>query len=82
MSSCVKFIVFLGHIISSKGVKGNPAKNEAITKMPLLNSVNELQRLLGMITHSGNFISNFAKVISTLRTLLKKKLNLNSRQPS
>ena len=74
MSNLVKSIVFLGHVISSKGVKVNPAKNEAITKMPLLNSVNELQRLLGMITHSGNFTSNFAKITSTLRTLLKQEV--------
>ena len=37
------FILFLWHIISSKGVKIDPAKVEAITKMLLPNSVNELQ---------------------------------------
>ena len=81
MSNWVKSIVFAGHVISSKGVKVNPAKNEAITTMPLLNSVNELQRLLRMITHSGNFISNFAKVTSTLRTLLKQEVEFKLETP-
>ena len=35
----LKSIVFLGHIISSEDVKVDPAKIEAITKMPLPNSV-------------------------------------------
>ena len=42
--------------------------------MPLPNSVNELQQLLGMITRSRNLISNFTEVTSTLRTLLKKEV--------
>ena len=65
----VKSIVFLEHIISSEGIKLDPAKIEAITKMPLPNSVNELQRFLGMITYFGEFIPNLAEVISPLRTL-------------
>ena len=44
-----KSIVFLGHIISSEGEKVDPAKIEAVTKVPLPNSANELQRFLGMI---------------------------------
>ena len=42
-------IVFLGHIISSEGIKIDPSKTEAITKIPLPRSVNELQRFLGMV---------------------------------
>ena len=50
--------------------------------MPLTNSVNQLQRLFSTITQSGNFISNFAEVTSTLRTLLKKEVEfkLNTSQ--
>ena len=58
---------------SSEGVKVDPAKIQAITKMPLPNSINEQQRFLGMITYLGKFIPNLAEVASPLRTLLKKK---------
>ena len=37
----VKSIVFLRHIISSEGIKVEPAKIEPITKMPLSKSVND-----------------------------------------
>ena len=77
----VKSIVFLGHIISSEGVKVDPAKTEAITKMPLPNSVNELQRFLGMITYLGKFIPNLAEVTSPLRTLLKKEVEFKLEKP-
>ena len=42
-------IAFLGHIISSEGIKIDPSKTEAITKISLPRSVNELQRFLGMV---------------------------------
>ena len=35
-------IVFLGHIISSEGIKTDSSKTEAITKMPFPRSVNQL----------------------------------------
>ena len=70
----VKSIVFLGHIISSECVKVDPAKIEAITKMSLSNSVNELQWFLGMITYLGKFIPNLVEVTSPFRTLLKKEV--------
>ena len=67
----VKFIVFLEYIKSSEGLKVFQAKNEAISKMPLPNSVNELQQLRSMITYLGKIIPNLSEVTFLLRTLLK-----------
>ena len=39
-------IIFLGHIISSEGIKIDTSKTGAIIKMPLSSSVNELQVLV------------------------------------
>ena len=60
--------------MSSEGVKVNPAKIEVITKMPLPNSVNELQGFIGMITYLGHFIRNLAELTCPPRTLLKKEV--------
>ena len=54
-------IVFLVHIISPEGIKIDPSKTEAITKMLLLGSVNELQRFLGMVNYLGKFFPNLAE---------------------
>ena len=51
-------IVFLGHIISSEGNKIDASKPEAITKMPLLKSGNELQRFLGI----ANYLRKITRV--------------------
>ena len=65
-------IVFLGHIISSEGIKIDPLKTEAITKMPFPRSVKELQRSLGMVNYLGKFILNLAENTTPLLNLLKK----------
>ena len=67
-------IVFLGHFISSEGIKIDPSKIEAITKAPLPRSVNELQRFLGVINYLGKFIPNLTEHTAPLRNLLKKNV--------
>ena len=74
-------IVFLGHIISSEVIKIDPSKTEAITKMPLPRSVNDLQRFLGMINYLGKFIPNLAEHATPLRNLLKKDVVFKLQKP-
>ena len=74
-------IVFLGHIISSEGIKTDPSKIEAISKMLLPTSVSELQRSLGMVNYLGKFIANLAKHTTPLRKLLKKDVVFELQKP-
>ena len=61
-------------MISSEGMKIDPLKTEAITKMPLPRSVNEMQIFLGMVNYIGKFIHNFTMHTTPVRNLLKKDL--------
>ena len=74
-------IVFLGHIISSEGIRVDPSKTDAITKMSVPQSLAELQRFLGMVNYLGKFIPNLAEVTSPLRALLKKDVAFNLQKP-
>ena len=74
-------IAFFEHIISSEGIKIDPSKTEAITKMPLPRSVNDLQRFLGMINYLGKFIPNLAEHATPLRNLLKKNVVFKLQKP-
>ena len=74
-------IVFLGHIISSEGIKIHPSKTEAITKIPLPRSVNELQRFLGMVSYLWKIIPNLAEHTTPLRNLLKKDVAFKLQKP-
>ena len=74
-------IIFLGHIILSEDIKIDPLKIEAITKMPLPRSVNELQRFLGMINYLGKFIPNIAEHTTPLHNLLRKDVVFKLQKP-
>ena len=76
----IESIVFLRHL-SSEGIKVDSAKIEAIIKMPLPNSVNQLQQFLDMITYLGKFLPNLAEVTSPLLTLLKKRVEFKLEKP-
>ena len=71
----------MGHIISSEGIKSDPSKTEAITKMPLPRSVNELQRFLGMVNSLGKFIPNLSEYTTPLRNLLKNDVVFELQKP-
>ena len=67
-----KEIVFLGHFVSSDGVKADPAKVSAVREMPIPQSKKELQSFLGMVNCLGKFVNNLSKLTVPLRSLLIK----------
>ena len=69
----VKSIKFLGHIVTSEGIKVDPEKVEAIVKFPQPQNVADLRRLLGIANHVGKFSPRLADVTKPLRDLLKKE---------
>ncbi|CAB4018481.1 Hypothetical predicted protein [Paramuricea clavata] len=74
-------LTFLGHIMSADGVKPDPRKIEAITKMPVPTSPAELQRFLGMVNYLGKFIPNLSDETAPLRALLKKGTEFLMQKP-
>ena len=59
-------IVFLGHIVSSEGIRVDPSNADALTKMSVPQSLTELQRFWGMVNYLGKFIPNLAAVTAPL----------------
>ena len=74
-------ILLLAHIISSGGIKIDPSKTEAITKMLLPSSVNELQRFFGMVSYLGKLIPKLAEHNIPLHNLLKKNVVFKQPKP-
>ena len=66
-------ITFLGHYIDKDGIRQDPEKTDAITKMKSPTSVPELRRFLGMANQLGKFSSNLAELTKPLRELLSKE---------
>jgi len=66
-------VQFIGHILSSQGLKPDPKKIEAITKMPKPTDVQGVQRLIGMINYLSKFVKGLSDLCEPLRKLTKKE---------
>jgi hypothetical protein len=65
-----KEIPYLGHILTTQGVKPDPEKVRAVQDMPRPVDKQSLQRFLGVINYLAKFIPNMSDVTSPLRVLL------------
>ena len=65
-------VLYIGHVLTSDGVKPDASKLEAITKMPAPEDKHGVQRLLGMVNYVAKFAPNVSEKTAPLRELLKK----------
>jgi len=63
---------FLGFMLTSKGIKANPDKCEAIMKMRSPTNLKEVQRLVGKLNALARFLPILAEKIKPIVKLLKK----------
>lgn len=69
---CVKY---LGCIIDKDGRRPNPAKIEAITRMPPPTDVPTLRSFLGLLNYYGNFVKEMRELRAPMDVLLKKDMH-------
>ena len=72
MSVSQKFFCIFGTYNLSEGIRVDPFKTNAITKMSKPQSLTELQRFLGMVNYLGKFIPNLVEVTAQLRSFWKR----------
>uniref|UniRef100_A0A803KB09 Gypsy retrotransposon integrase-like protein 1 n=1 Tax=Xenopus tropicalis TaxID=8364 RepID=A0A803KB09_XENTR len=70
----VKEVKYMGHIISSDGVKPDDSKISAILNMPPPQDKKGLMRFLGMTRYLAQYIPKEASLTAPLRMLLKKDI--------
>nr|KYP69622.1 Retrovirus-related Pol polyprotein from transposon 17.6 [Cajanus cajan] len=71
---CVDSIVFLGFIISKKGVHVDPEKIKAIQEWPTPKSVGDIRSFHGLASFYRRFAPNFSTLASPLNELVKKNV--------
>ncbi len=64
---------YMGHKITSEGLKPDPEKVKAILQMPTPKDKKDLQRFLGMVQYLAKFIHHLSEIASPLRELLKRE---------
>ena len=65
-------ITFLGHRITSQGLKYDDAKVEAIMKMENPQNVEETQSLQGTVNYLAIFMPRLSEVMEPIRSLTRK----------
>jgi len=63
---------YMGHILSRMGVKIDPKKVEAITKMPRPMDAKGVSRVMGMVQYLAKFLPNLSEKSEPLRRLTDK----------
>lgn len=70
-------VTFMGHKITKDGLQADPAKVEAVLKMPVPTNVHDLRRFTGLITYLAKFVSHLTDTIQPLNNLTKKDVPWN-----
>lgn len=68
-----KEVEFLGHTVTTQGVRPNSKKIEAVKNWPLPKTPKELKSFLGTISYYRRFIPGFAKIAKPLTSMLRGK---------
>ncbi len=67
-----KYVHFLGHIVSAKGLEVDPKKTECVSKWPTPRNPKELKQFLGLASYYRRFVLNFAHTARPLYRLTEK----------
>ena len=66
-------VLYLGHIVSERGVSTDPAKVEVVATWPTPTNVTEVRSFLGLASYYRRFIYKFSDVARPLTALTKKE---------
>ena len=68
---CRKALKFLGHLITSEGIKPDPDLTATITAFQQPKKIKDVQAFLGLTGYYRRFIKNYAKIAEPLFKLLR-----------
>ena len=69
-----KEVVFMGHVITSEGIRPDDNKIAAIRDMPTPQNIHDVRRLCGMIQYLARFLPDLAKLLEPIRALTRKDI--------
>ncbi|KAK2450150.1 hypothetical protein QL285_009284 [Trifolium repens] len=73
-SFCLESVVFLGFVISSKGVSVDEEKVKAIREWPVPKNASEVRSFHGLASFYRRFVNDFSSIAAPLNELVKKNV--------
>ena len=77
----VQEVEYFGHLVTSEGLKPDPAKVKAIIDMPPPKDKKELHTILGMITYLAKFAPSLSEMTKPMRDILKEEFEFVWEKP-
>ncbi|KAA0060795.1 ty3-gypsy retrotransposon protein [Cucumis melo var. makuwa] len=69
----LRMVSFLGHVVSKAGILVDPAKIEAVTRLPRPSTISEVRSFLGLAGYYRRFVENFSRIATPLTWLTRKE---------
>lgn len=73
---------YLGHLLTTEGVKPNPKKIADITQLKLPTTQKQIKSFLGITGYYRKFIKDYAKIAQPMTKYLKKNTKINKLDPT
>ena len=69
-----KELLYLGHVVSEKGVLPDPEKIKIVEEFPIPKDANEVKRFVAFANYYRKYIKNFAEIAAPLNYLSRKNI--------
>lgn len=74
-------VLYLGHLVTSKGLATDPDKVEKVKNWPIPRSLKQVRAFLGLAGYYRKFIRNFSVIASPLHKLTQKDVRFKWTEP-